>query len=99
MAPSAASSGARVIGVFDTFFTDYTLKQISSISTCQKQTGLLRYLKAAFFLIFSTVKFMFECSDLSSYFFKHRHGRPHDFSSPRIIFRKPNGARQEELIF
>ena len=34
-------------------------------------------LKTSFFLVFSTIKFMFECSDLSSNFLKHGHACRH----------------------
>ena len=54
-----------------------------------------RISKTSFFLVFSTIKFMFERSDLCSNFFKHCHVCRHKFNSPGIIFWKSNRARRK----
>ena len=56
-------------------------------------------LEAALFFTFSTIKFVFERSDLGSNFFNRRYARRHKFNSPCIIFWQPNRAREKELIF
>jgi hypothetical protein len=43
-------------------------------------------LRTSFFLIFSTIKFMFERSDLGSNFFNHIYACLHYLTSRRIIF-------------
>jgi hypothetical protein len=65
----------------------------------RRSAAVRRESKASFFLIFSTIKLMFECSDLSPYFFKRSYVRCQQFTSRRIIFWKSNGAREKELIF
>ena len=44
---------------------------------CRKTCEVTRISKTSFFLVFSTIKFMFERSDLSSNFLKHGHACRH----------------------
>ena len=57
------------------------------------------FLEAVFFFIFSTIEFVFECSDFGPDFFGRCCARLYQFTSPRIIFWKSNGACEKELIF
>jgi hypothetical protein len=56
-------------------------------------------LRARFFLFFSTIKFMFERSDLGPNFLNHIYASRHYLTSRRIIFWKSNAAREKDLIF
>jgi hypothetical protein len=63
-----------------------------------QSAAVRRESKASFFLIFSTIKLMFERSDLGPYFFKRFHVRCQQSTSRRIIFWKSNAAREKDLI-
>jgi hypothetical protein len=56
-------------------------------------------LLAPFFLIFSTIKFVFERSDLGSNLSSRCHACSHQLASHRIIFWKSDAAREKDLIF
>ena len=74
------------------------LTRSSTSSTVPALTGQWA-LKTVFFLIFSTIKFMFEGSDLSPNFFNRVYACRHYFTSRRIIFWKSNAASEKDLIF
>ena len=77
---------------------DHLTSPVPLRRTCTPTIGQW-ILKALFFLIFSTIKFMFEGSDLGPNFFNHVYACRHYFTSRCIIFWKSNAAREKDLIF